>query len=133
MNKDDKSLESIIGMQALEEIIPPREIVLDPNESDFEFARTNIKITIEKGNDALAELLEIATQSGHPHAYEVLSMHMKNLVEANRQLLETKRADQQIQMTKVKQGQPDVVNQNLFVGTTQQLQDLLKGKIKPTE
>lgn len=94
----------------------------DEAEADYDYARKNLYDTIEKGARALEELLDVATQSQHPRAYEVLSSTMKTLVDANKELvnLSKKKADE----TQEQSGSTNTVtNNNLFVGTTH---DLLK-------
>ena len=95
-------------------------------ESDYEYARKNMYDVIEKGTQALEELLSVATSSQHPRAFEVLSTTMKTLVDANKELvqLSKKKADEEKSNDDPQTGSGgNVTNNNLFVGTTH---DLLK-------
>ena len=125
--KEPNSLESILNSSG--EIVPEAPVEILDNkdeEDDFEFARQNIRDTIAKGGLMLNELIEICQQSGHPRAFEVASQHFKNLVEANRQLLENKRSNVQMMREQAKGSRPEVTNQNLFVGTTAELARMLQ-------
>ena len=95
-------------------------------ENDYEYARKNMYDVIEKGTQALEELLGVATSSQHPRAFEVLSTTMKTLVDANKELvqLSKKKAEEQKSSDEPQTGSGgNVTNNNLFVGTTH---DLLK-------
>ncbi len=95
-------------------------------DNDYEYARKNMYDVIEKGTQALEELLGVATSSQHPRAFEVLSTTMKTLVDANKELvqLSKKKAEEQKSSDEPQSGSGgNVTNNNLFVGTTH---DLLK-------
>jgi hypothetical protein len=108
-----------------QELLPAEKSINIDNDSDFELARHNIRSILDKGNDALDELISVASQSQHPRAYEVLSTMIKTLADTNKDLLtisKTKKeldGDTQTQQTKT-------INNNLFVGSTSELQKLLK-------
>jgi hypothetical protein len=108
-----------------QELLPAEKSINIDNDSDFELARHNIRAILDKGNDALDELISVASQSQHPRAYEVLSTMIKTLADTNKDLLtiaKTKKeldGDTQTQQTKT-------INNNLFVGSTSELQKLLK-------
>ena len=94
-------------------------------EDDFKYARGNFYNVIERGTEALEDMLEVARQSQHPRAYEVVSTIMKTLMDANKDLIEVS------QKKNVKEDKPEspdvgVVNNNLFVGSTAELQKMLK-------
>jgi len=121
MNEEDKNpendLESILNIPT--DVLIPKEIDVDVEGDDFEFVRKNIKLAIEQGNIAMSELMEIAQQSGHPRAFEVLTMHMKNLVDSNRQLVESKMINEKTKFINKRQDQPNEVNQHLHITTAE--------------
>lgn len=92
-------------------------------ENDFEYARENFYNVIEKGTQALEQMMDVARASEHPRAYEVISTLMKTLVDANKDLVEmgNKKAKQEEPKEEKK-----VTNNNLFVGSTSELQQMLK-------
>jgi hypothetical protein len=93
-------------------------------QNDFDYARENLMDVIGKGQEALFDLMDVARQSQHPRAYEVLSTMMTTLVGANKDLL-----DLQAKKKKLLEAEPEANNQqvtnNLFVGSTTELQKML--------
>lgn len=97
----------------------------DPTiQNDFDYARENLMDVIGKGQEALFDLMDVARQSQHPRAYEVLSTMMTTLVGANKDLL-----DLQAKKKKLLEVEPEANNQqvtnNLFVGSTAELQKMI--------
>lgn len=96
----------------------------DDSENDYKYARENFYNVIEKGTDALEQMLDVARASEHPRAYEVVSTLMKTLVDANKDLVEL--SDKKKAKDAPKEESKNVTNNNLFVGSTAQLQQMLK-------
>lgn len=96
------------------------------DETDFQYARENLYNLIERGQDGLEELLEIAKQSQHPRAFEVVGQMIDKLANTNKELLNLHKTKKDIQAEKPS-GPMNVTNA-LFVGSTSELQKLLKGK-----
>jgi hypothetical protein len=92
--------------------------------NDFDYARGNFYNVIERGTEALDDMLEVARQSQHPRAYEVVSTLMKTLADANKDLIEVSTKKNEDKDAEDKG--PEVVNNNLFVGSTADLQKMLK-------
>ena len=92
-------------------------------EIDFQYARDNFYNVIEKGTQALEDMLEVAKASEHPRAYEVVSTLMKTLVDANKDLVAM---NDKKKKTEEPEQDKKVTNNNLFVGSTAELQQLLK-------
>lgn len=102
--------------------IAKAEDVSSESERDYKYARQNFIDIIEKGAEALEELMDVARQSQHPRAYEVLATTMKTLIDANKDLVE---------MSKKNNPEPEEkptnqVTNNLFVGSTNDLQKILR-------
>jgi len=98
-------------------------------DTDYRYARENLYDLIENGSHALHELVEIAKASEHPRAFEVVASLMKTLTDANKDLL-----DIQTKVKKLKQedgtaGGPNNVTNALFVGSTTELQNMLKDNL----
>jgi len=104
---------------------PKQEIVVadDRSERDYDYARTNFYNVIEKGTQALEDMLDVAKASEHPRAYEVVSTLMKTLVDANKDLVSM--GDKKVKAEESEENKP-VTNNNLFVGASAELQQLLK-------
>ena len=112
---------------------PPKEIkkveyvtpVVNENddETDFQYARENLYNLIERGQDGLEEMLEIVKSSEHPRAMEVFGQLIGKLTETNKELLNLHKAKKDISQDT---SGPKNVSNNLFVGSTAELQKFLK-------
>ena len=91
---------------------------------DFEYSRATYYELLEKGKESLEDMMEVARSSEHPRAYEVLSNLIKNMADVNDKLMDLnkKRKD----MDKKEEKLIGNTTNNLFVGTTADLQKLLK-------
>lgn len=105
----------------------PKEVKAeeDNSENDYKYARENFYSVIETGTKALEQMLDVAQASEHPRAYEVVSTLMKTLVDANKDLV---KMNEDRKKAKAPEGQEskNVTNNNLFVGSTSELQKMLK-------
>jgi hypothetical protein len=79
---------------------------------------------IEKGQEALSGILDVAGMSQHPRSYEVVATLVKAVADANKDLLEL--AKKRKDLEKVDNGGPQTVNNNLYLGSTADLLKLLK-------
>lgn len=97
-------------------------------EADYRFSRSMYYSILEKGEDALEELIEVAKATEHPRSYEVLAGMLKNLADVNGSLMDlhkkkvTMEKDARL-LTGEEHG--GVTNNNLFVGSTTDLQRML--------
>lgn len=93
--------------------------------TDYEYARGSMISVIEKGNEALSDMLSVAQQSQQPRAYEVVATLLKTIAETNKDLLELQKKHKDIENMDGPQT-PQTINNNLFVGSTTELQKLIK-------
>jgi hypothetical protein len=93
--------------------------------ADFEYARENMMEVINKGQETLFDLMDVAKQSQHPRAYEVLATMMNTMVGASKALLDLQAKKKKI-MEDDPSASPQQVTNNLFVGSTAELQKYLK-------
>lgn len=98
----------------------------DDIAKDYNYARENLYDVIEKGSSALDELVHLAKASEHPRAFEVVSQLTKTLVDANKDLLEIQKKVKSLRKEDEQKG-PNSVTNALFVGSTSELQKLIKG------
>lgn len=91
---------------------------------DYEYARGNMIAAIEKGQEALSGILDVAGMSQHPRSYEVVATLVKAVADANKDLLELSKKRKELE--KVDNGGPQTVNNNLYLGSTADLLKLLK-------
>jgi|TARA_B100000212_G_scaffold254772_1_gene195273 hypothetical protein len=114
------------------EVVPVDEPKVNPEmENDFKYARENLYNIIERGSDALNGIVDLAQQSQHPRSFEVVADLVRTLSTANKDLLDLQKKMKDLQPEEKKNQK---VTNNLFVGTTKDLTDLLEGgarKIKP--
>jgi hypothetical protein len=95
-------------------------------EDDSEFARQNIRTLIEKGNDAIDNLLMVAKQSDHPRAYEVAANMLKSLTDMNKDLMEIQKRKKELQPKETNNSIN--VEKAVFIGSTKELINALKNK-----
>ena len=96
------------------------------DDIDYNYARENYYNLIERNQDAVEEMLEIAKQSEHPRAFEVVGQLIKSGLDANKELMALHKTKKELSIEK---GGPGVaVNNAVFVGSTAELQKLLKAK-----
>ena len=93
--------------------------------SDYDFSRDQYHTLVNKGNEALDELLAVAKESESARAYEVAAMLIRNLSDTTKELLTLQKTKKEIEKD-VKD--PHTVNNSLFIGSTKELQDLLLEK-----
>ena len=95
------------------------------DDIDYNYARENYYNLIERNQDAVEEMLEIAKQSEHPRAFEVVGQLIKSGLDANKELMALHKTKKELTIEK---GPSQVTNQAVFVGSTAELQKLLKVK-----
>ena len=98
----------------------------DDIDKDYEYQRQNFYSLVERGQDAIDGILDIAKESEHPRTYEVAGQLIKTVAEVTEKL-----GDLQEKMKKLKDvpnNAPKNVTNALFVGSTAELQKMLKGK-----
>ena len=97
-------------------------------EDDYEVARRNLHELLTTGQNALNQALEIAAQSEHPRAFEVVGNLMKQLADVNQQLMDIHQQKQKLDAPK--KGAEKVTNNAIFVGSTAELNKLIKNMNK---
>ena len=133
MNSDtriDEILE-ITSVVPTSELKPDSTTRVVPNsngnddETDYNYTRENYYNLIERHQDAVEEMLEIAKQSEHPRAFEVVGQLIKSGLDANKELMNLHKTKKDLSTEKAPN---QVTNQAVFVGSTAELQKLLKAK-----
>jgi hypothetical protein len=103
----------------------------DNTDDDFEFARRTYYDLLVKGSEALEEMMDVARATEHPRAFEVLSGMMKNVADINGNLLDMhKKKKDLVKLDAPALPSPSTTNNNMFVGSTAELQQMLIGKVK---
>ena len=130
--KFEKNMEDIFELP--EKIEQTKELKPVDNsdetvDNDFKYARENLYNIIERGSDALNTLVDVANQSQHPRAYEVVGQLIKTLTDTNDKIVDMQAKAKDILSDPKKDG-PDKVTNNLFVGTNADLTKLLGGNAR---
>ena len=131
MKKIDKELGIIEADQGRSDITGPiitHQDYGDVNdaENDYKYQRENFYNLVERGNDAIEGILELAKEGEHPRAYEVAGNLIKQVAEVTEKLGELQ--DRMKKLSEVPNNAPQNVTNALFVGSTAELQKLIKGK-----
>ena len=131
--KNDTRIDEILEITSL---VPTSEIkpesttrVIPQNgkddDIDYNYARENYYNLIERNQDAVEEMLEIAKQSEHPRAFEVVGQLIKSGLDANKELMALHKTKKELS---IETNSSVNVNNAVFVGSTAELQKLLKAK-----
>ena len=103
----------------------PDRFTKDDIEKDYEYTRGNLYSIIEKGQEAINGILELAEDSQMPRAYEVAGQLIKSVSDATDKLMDLQKKLKDVNEEEKTKG-PNTVNNALFVGSTAELQKLLK-------
>ena len=137
MTKKDSTLRLDKELGVIKKIVPTTIPKIIPNtievneadiEDDYKYQRDNFYNLVEKGSAAIDGILELAKESEHPRTYEVAGQLIKNVAEVTEKL-----GDLQEKMRRLKEvpsNAPKNVTNALFVGSTKELQKMLKDKIE---
>ena len=115
----------VIKPEVVESKIEKVKEGVDDIKKDYEYTRGNLYSIIEKGQEALNGVLELAQESEMPRAYEVAGQLIKNVADATDKLMELQKKLKDVEEEKQVKG-PSTVNNALFVGSTADLAKLLK-------
>ena len=124
MDTSSQSRDIIADSLDLQPIEDVKAIEQSQIVDDFEYARGNVISAIEKGQEALSGIVDVAGMSQHPRSYEVVATLIKAVTDANKDLLELSKRRKELQKTD--DGGPKTVNNNLYLGSTADLLKLLK-------
>lgn len=123
----DQKIETVLDIAPA--IMPRKEVTVVENttvDDDYEYARNNLRSLIDNGKDVMDNLAFLAKEGESPRTYEVLGQLIKTLAETNKDLLDIAKKKKDIQQEKGSE-QPTHVTNALFVGSTAELQKLIKG------
>ena len=102
---------------------------VDDIKKDYEYTRGNLYSIIEKGQEAINGILELAQESDQPRAYEVAGQLIKSVSDATDKLMDLQKKLKDVGEDKQVRG-PSTVNNALFVGSTADLAKMLKDGLK---
>jgi len=123
----ESNMEDLLNLPVSEEICEHKEIEVlppedDTREQDFKLARENIHEVIQQGKHALDDLCDLANASQNARAYEVLGDLIRTITDANMKLMDLHKQKKDLDPEADK---PKNVTNNLFIGSTAELQKLI--------
>ena len=136
MNTFDKNMEKLFDVTPVEQEPKPLVPVVTKVEEGpdlktdlhdaYQQTKDNLQELIDNGKDAMEELRQIAGAGQHPRAFEVYATLLKNVVDANKELLAVQK--QMRDMDGKKREGDTKIDKAIFVGSTAELNKFLKGK-----
>jgi hypothetical protein len=117
---EDDKLQRALSLVPMDDIEP----IETETQQDFQIARSNLHGILMSGQEALNRMVDLADQSQHPRAYEVVATLINALTQANKDLLDLSKKKKDIIGNT--QEEKKTVTNNLFVGSTAELQKMLK-------
>tara|TARA_R100000656_G_C3922941_1_gene123249 strand:+ start:28 stop:462 length:435 start_codon:yes stop_codon:yes gene_type:complete len=135
----DTRIDDVLGITSdiKQEILDPKPPVprpsdtLDEADADYKYSRENFYSLVERGQDAVDGILELARESEHPRTYEVAGQLIKTVAEVAEKLTDLQ--EKMKRLKEVPDHAPKNVTNALFIGSTKELQNLLKDKSNGTD
>ena len=133
--KNFENLENEFNIQKVEIVETAIQKVEDkPNthlDKDYEEIRTNLKDIIKRGAEAIDGILLVASETQQPRAYEVVATLIKSVADVNKDLLTMHKQIQDLKSDQPQQKQSagQITNNSIFVGSTSDLQAIIKGRM----
>ena len=115
----------IVSSEPIKPIPKEVEAIKTDTRKDYEYTRGNLYSLIEKGQEAVNGILELAQETEQARAYEVAGQLIKSVADATDKLMELQKRLKEVEEEKQTKG-PSTVNNALFVGSTADLAKLLK-------
>ena len=119
---------SIVSTDKNDVVKKPDRLTKDDIQKDYEYTRGNLYSIIEKGQEAINGILELAQESEMPRAYEVAGQLIKSVSDATDKLMDLQKKLKDVNDEQQQKG-PNTVNNALFVGSTADLTKLLKNGV----
>ena len=127
MSKVDQKLDELLDIKAeivrAEKNLPTVSSNTQDQGNDYKYSREIFYNLVERGQDAIEGILDIAKESEHPRVYEVAGQLIKTVGETTEKLIDLQAKMKQLDKD---HNVPDKVQNNLFVGSSAELQKLLK-------
>ena len=120
--KADLWFPTVIWNEEKPEIVKSKE---DDIEKDYTYSRANLYSLIEKGQEAINGIMEVAGEGGSPRAYEVAGQLIKSVADTTDKLIDLQKKLKDVE-DEAKKTTNNVTNNAVFVGSTSELQKMLK-------
>ena len=129
LNETFNTSNELVQPEVVEEKIEKVKSSVDDVKKDYDYTRGNLYSIIEKGQEAINGILELAQESEMPRAYEVAGQLIKNVADATDKLMDLQKKLKDVEEEKQAKG-PSTENNALFVGSTADLAKMLKTGLK---
>jgi len=129
LNNTFNTDDDLIQPEVIEKKVEKIKETVDHVKKDYDYTRGNLYSIIEKGQEAINGILELAQESEMPRAYEVAGQLIKNVADATDKLMDLQKKLKDVEEEKQIKG-PSTVNNALFVGSTADLAKMLKDGLK---
>ena len=127
MKSLEENMEDMLDIETSETDVKEKKLsndVTEDREKDYEYTRAELYRLIDQGQEAVQGALEVAQESGHPRAYEVATNAMKQVAAMTDKLMDLQKKVKDLD--EEKKGPSKVTNNAMFVGSTSELQKMLK-------
>ena len=132
LNETFNTNDDLLHPEVIEKKVEKIKNAVDDVKKDYDYTRGNLYSIIEKGQEAINGILELAQDSEMPRAYEVAGQLIKSVSDATDKLMDLQKKLKDVEEESKVKG-PSTVNNALFVGSTSELAKLLKNGIEPKE
>lgn len=141
-DKVEKNISKSLGIEYIPikeepEIIEDAEIVKSEtnkdSDTDYNLVRKNLKNLIKQSEAAIEGILDVASESESPRAYEVVSQLIHSSLDANGKLLDIHKKMKDLNKEDEKSGPKSITNNSIYVGSTAELQKFLAERKKSKE
>jgi hypothetical protein len=128
MSKIDDNLSEILNIEPVvkQEVVSVQVEPQNDTQTDYDLSRQTIRNLVRKGEEALDELLFVAKQSESPRAYEVVAGMIKNISDVTKELIDLQKKMKELNEETPKTQNGVNVQNAVFVGSTAELQKLLR-------
>lgn len=116
----------IVDIETTDKDIESIESSINDIQKDYEYTRANLYSLIEKGQEAINGIMEIAGEGGSPRAYEVAGQLIKSVSDTTDKLIDLQKKLKDVEETSNKTTNNNTTNNAIFVGSTSELSKLLK-------
>jgi hypothetical protein len=140
MNEFENKMEQVFSLEKKDvpstvgDIVPSvKEVVVDKEDADKDYTtvRENLKEIVKRGTEAIDGIMMVASETQSPRAYEVVATLIKSVSDANKDLIGLHKQMKEIKKIEVQgDNNTSITNNSIFVGSTTDLQKMLKGRLK---
>jgi len=142
MSQFESNMEQIFNLEKKEPEIPStvgdivpvvKEVVVSKDDADKDYTtvRENLKEIVRRGTEAIDGIMVVAAETQSPRAYEVVATLIKSVSDANKDLIGLHKQIKEIKKIEVQgDNNTSITNNSIFVGSTSELQKMLKGRLK---